>query len=340
MFDNTVPLLIAGALAVALGIVANFSVHRVPKLDVKHKTVVITGGSIGIGYAMAVEFCRRGAHVVLIARRKELLETAVTNIKKTKGCEKATITYFVCDVTAGGEALQRNLVQPTCKWSAQQTNGSGSVDILVCNAGFSYPARFQDIPEDKARSMMDVNFWGSVDVVRQVLPVMHKQNSGRIVLVSSMTSGAPVAGFTMYAATKSAIKSFAAALDMENAARGIRVQVLNPPGVATPGFALENQVKSEEWKEICAMGGATPFTSEQVAEATGSQIENYKFQIYTGFDGFLLRLATAGMDPPTSSGRLLLEVALSGIVRLVAPVYTKLHYGIVRSVLKRQKVIS
>jgi len=324
---------LAAAAACLVAATAMFTTHRVPSLNVKGKTVLVTGGSTGIGLEIARELAKRGAFVVISARRKDVLDAAAKNINDDVPGNRASCVTM--DVTK--ESSIAAAVKEACLFSAK-AGGSGHIDVLVCNAGHSYPARFQDIPKDVCTGMMEVNFFGCVNVVREVLPDMQSRRSGRIMLVGSMAGSAPVAGFTVYSASKAAVRAFAAALDMENAARGIRVQVLNPPDVATPGYEEEMKHKSEECKQISALGGNVPFKAVDVAKTACDGIKDFTFQVNHGQDGFLLGIGSAAMDPPTSTAKLLLEVTVGGLIRLVACVYTKLHYGIVFNVLKKEKL--
>jgi 3-dehydrosphinganine reductase len=331
------PLAIAAAVAAAaVTLVAAVVVQRVPRLELRGKTALVTGGSAGIGLAVAQELARRGAHVVIAARRQDVLTEALATINAiaTEPNGGAVVaTSVVMDV--GDESSVATGVAAACQWS-KQNGGTGAIDVVVCNAGFGYPSRFLDIPADVARRMMDVNFFGCVNVVRRVLPRMQERKAGRIVLVSSMAGSVHLAGFTVYSATKAAVRAFAASLDQENAARGVRVQVLNPPDVATPGFDTSNEIRCEENRRICQGGGDKTFTADAVARATVDNMQRYTFQINVGMDGWLLGLGTANMDAPTSLPRLLLETAAGGVVRLVMACYARLHYGIVRTVLREE----
>lgn len=323
---------IAGVLTTTVIGVIIFTVHRVPKLSLKGKRVLLTGGSTGIGLEMAKEFVRKGAHVVISARREDVLRSATAEInaeaKTTSLLHPAH--YVVMDV--GNEQS----VKDGSLRALSLLGNIPSFDVVVCCAGFSHPSRFLDCPPQTARNQMEVNYFGCVNVVRQVLPGMMEQRQGRIVLVSSMAGSAPIAGFTTYSPTKAAVRAFAQALDMEYACLGIRTQVVNPPDVETPGYQHENLVKSEECKQICALGGASPFTARSMAEACVAGIERYSFQVNLGFDGVLLGYGTAGMEPPTSAFDLTMQFMFGGIIRLVGTVYTRLHYNIVRSVRRNE----
>ena len=312
---------------------AMFAVHRVPRLDVRGKTVLVTGGSTGIGFEMARELAKRGALVVICARRADKLAEAAKSINAELG--KDVVKDVTMDVTKASNI--KAAVAEACRFSASKPNGSGHIDVLICNAGYSFPARFQDLPVEKGTGMMEVNFFGCANVVREVLPDMQQRRSGRVLLVSSMGGICPIAGFTIYSASKAAVRAFAASLDMENAARGVRVQVINPPDVQTEGFEEENKHKSEECKQISQSGGQ-PWKATDLAKVACDGIRDYSFQINCGHEGFLLGIAAAGMDPPTSTGKMVVETLFGGVVRLIAAIVTKTHYNIVFNVLKKEGV--
>lgn len=324
-------LALAGCVAV-LVVAALVLKHRVPRLNLAGRTALITGGSTGIGLELAKQFAKKGAHVVIAARRKAVLETAVAEI--TRVAPTAKVSFVTMDV--GDAAAIAAGVTEARQWSAK-VGGTGEIDVLVCSAGFSIPSRFLDISDENARRMMDINFFGCTSVTKAVIGRMYERKAGRVVLVGSMGGAAPVCGFTYYGATKAALKAFAASLDMESASRGVRIQVINPPDVNTPGFEEENKMKSPECKEVCAMSNSVMDPSEFAAGCV-EKIERYTFQINVGFDAWALGTAVAGMDPPSDEVQLLAEVCLGGILRLVSSVYTFLHYRIVRKVHKKEGI--
>ena len=313
-----------------VGFVALLSliVQSAPKMSLQHRRVLITGGSQGIGLAIATLLARRGCRVVITARGVDQLNAAVMHINSD--VKPAHIVSFVAMDVSSQTAVEGSM-------SAVHQKLGGPPEIVICCAGFSYPTRFLDCPAAEAERMMQVNYFGCVNVVRSTLPAMLTGSFGRVVLVSSMASDARVAGFTLYSPTKAALMAFGQALDMEVACRGVRCQVVLPPDVETPGYAAENKVKSEECKRICAMGGVQPFSSQHMAEAVVDGVENYRFKITLGFDGFMMKVGTAGLSAPSSIGEVLVEVLLAGIVRLVGCVYTKLHYAIVKDVVQNER---
>ena len=357
MFDPfDIFLLVLGGLAFLFLIVMLVSVRGVPDFDFKGKTVFITGGSEGIGYSIADECVRRGAFVCIAARREDVLKDAVAKLSK-EAVAPNRVAYVAMDVTsepavaasatkvrewlrsvktttasARGGGAQTPLINGQQSAAVGDADALLAPDLIICNAGYSYPARFIDTPASQGPGMMNVNFFGCVNVVRAFLQAMLDRSAGRIVLVSSMAADAPVAGFTLYGASKAAVRAFAKSLDMENACRGVRCQVAFPPDVQTPGFDTENKVKSPECARICHKEQSELWTAAAAAAAIVDNIEAYSFQINIGFEGKLLGVLTAGSDPATSFLRLLTEVMFGGLLRLVMAVISMSHYSIVKGV--------
>ncbi|KAK7198219.1 3-keto-dihydrosphingosine reductase [Novymonas esmeraldas] len=322
--------LIAGAvvLGASVVLVAVWAVQRVPRWEWESSTVLITGGSVGIGLSTAEALARKQVpFLVLAARREAVLQEAVRQVEKVVAeCRSRTrVSYVVMDV-ADEASIAAGLAR-----AKAQCDGR-AVNLLVCNAGFAHPARFVDSTMAHARQMMEVNYFGCLAVLWKVLPEMLAMRRGRVVLTSSMVARAPIAGYTLYSATKAGLRAFAHSLDMENGCLGVRVQVVSPPDVETPGYAHENEVKSPECAAISSFGGATPFTAEAMAHAIVAGIEDYTFDITLGSDGVMLSYGSAGMEPATGVAALVVQSLLGGVLRLGLAVFSKIHYGIVKRV--------
>ncbi|KAG5490914.1 hypothetical protein JIQ42_00799 [Leishmania sp. Namibia] len=321
-------LAVASVLSTSLVITVWFAVQRVPRWEWETSTVLITGGSAGIGLATAKSLARKQVpFLVLAARRESVLREAVQQVKDVaEECHSRTrvsyVTMDVADEVSVATGLSR---------ARAQCDGR-PVNLVICNAGFAHPSRFLDSTMAQARQMMEVNFFGSLAVLWKVLPEMLELKRGRVVLMSSMVARAPIAGYTLYSATKAGLRAFAHSLDMENSFLGVRVQVVSPPDVETPGYAHENEVKSAECAAISSFGGAKPFTAEAMAQSIVEGIENYSFDITLGLDGAMLNYGSASMEPATSVAALLAQSVLGGVLRLGLAVFCKIHYGIVKKV--------
>lgn len=319
---------VAAVLGTSFVLVALWAVQRVPRWEWESSTVLITGGSVGIGLATAKSLARKKvSFLVLAARRESVLREAVQQVEKViDECRSCTrVSYVVMDV-----ADEASVVTGLARAKAQCDGRP--INLLICNAGFAHPARFVDSAMTHARQMMEVNYFGCLAVLWRVLPEMLEMNQGRVVLTSSMVARAPIAGYALYSATKAGLRAFAHSLDMENSCLGVRVQVASPPDVATPGYALENEVKSPECAAISSFGGAKPFTAEAMAQAIVDGITDYLFDITLGSDGRLLSYGSAGMEPATSVAALLAQSVLGGVLRLGLAVFSKIHYSIVKKV--------
>lgn len=311
-----------------------FATQSVPVWDFPSSTALITGGSSGIGLEIAKLLVRKNTkYVVIAARRVEMLMNALGELQKVKiDCQSTSEVYYVVMDVCSESSVKSGVAE------AQRLCGGSAISLLLCSAGFAKPRRFLESSMSDAEEMMKTNYFGCLRLMWEVMPSMVAQGRGRIVLTSSLAALAPIAGYTLYAATKAGLRAFAHSVDMENSCLGVRVQVISPPDVATPGFEMENKVKSPECVAISSFGGAKPFTAEAMAKKVVQGIQNYRFDITLGLDAIVLQQASAGMEPPTSAFDLLRETVCSGPSRLILAVYAKLHYRIVQHVRCHKRV--
>lgn len=188
------------------------------------QTLVISGGSSGIGKATASLFAERGWRVFELSRH---------------GVSADGITHIDCDVTS----------EESCREAvAHVLTQTDRMDVVISNAGFgiSGPVEFTDI-RDAARQM-DVNFMGAVRFTQAVLPQLRKQHSGRIIYTSSVAAILPVPYQSFYSASKAAINALALAMANEVREFGISVSVMMPGDVST-GFT-DARAKSSAGEEV------------------------------------------------------------------------------------------
>lgn len=183
------------------------------------KTVVITGASSGIGRSTALEMARRGAHVVLAARRAEPLERTAAECRAFGVRAQAIVT----DVTKPEQC-------------AALIASSGEIDVLVNNAGFAIFDAVAEARLEDLQSMMETNYFGTVHCTQAVLPSMLQRGSGTIVNVSSITGIMGFARMSGYCATKFAVIGFTEALRDEVMSRGVRVALVCPGTTDTEFF--------------------------------------------------------------------------------------------------------
>jgi NAD(P)-dependent dehydrogenase (short-subunit alcohol dehydrogenase family) len=182
------------------------------------KVALVTGGSAGIGLAVARRYAAEGAQVYLTGRRKDVVDAAASDIE-------GDVTGIVGDVAdlASLEALYATIAER-----------SGRLDVLVANAGGGQIVGLADITEEHYDATFDVNVKGLVFTVQKALPLL--SGGASVILVSSVAGINGLPGVSVYAATKAAIRNFARSWAIELAPRGIRVSALCPGPVATPGM--------------------------------------------------------------------------------------------------------
>jgi short-subunit dehydrogenase len=201
-------------------------------IDLNSKVVIVTGASSGIGEATARAFGQAGARVVLAARRLERLETLAHEIQSLgPGAQAAAIAADLSQL-----ADIQNLV-------AQTLQRFGRIDVLFNNAGFGRLGWLETLdPVKDIEAQLAVNLLGVIQTTRQVLPVMIEQKSGHVINMASMSAFVGTPTYSIYAASKFAVRGFSEALRREVAPWGIRVSVIYPGGVATE-FASHAGIK-------------------------------------------------------------------------------------------------
>lgn len=222
----------------------------------KQKTVVVTGASSGIGRAAALEFARRGANLVLAARRGELLE----NVAKECRALGADCKIVVTDVTQRADC--EHLIDM-----------AGSVDVLVNNAGFAIFDAIESARPDDLASMMQTNYFGTVWCTQAVLPQMLARGKGTIVNVASIAGIMGYARMGGYCATKFAVIGFSETLRDEVLRRGVRVAMVCPGTVETDFFE-----KAERGKMPGASRLILAIKPEKVARAIANAAEDGRYR--------------------------------------------------------------
>ncbi|WP_375769921.1 SDR family oxidoreductase [Archangium gephyra] len=184
------------------------------------KSAVITGGSEGIGLAIAAGLVEEGARVVLVARREDKLEEAVRKLG-------SHASYVVGDV-ASRETAERAV--------AAAVSRHGGLDLLVNNAGILRPGAIGTLSEEDVDAMFAVNVRGTVVFTNEAVKAMSGRKGAAILNISSAAGRRPLPYISIYGATKAAVQHLTQTWAIELAARGIRVNALCPGAIETPAF--------------------------------------------------------------------------------------------------------
>jgi short-subunit dehydrogenase len=230
----------------------------------------VTGGSAGIGLAVAKQLAARGSDVAIFARREAPLRAAVAEIAGQRRRPTQRVIWRRIDV-ADAEAVQRGLADAVAEL--------GAPDLLVNCAGRALPDYFERISLAQLDETMRINFYGCWHTIRALLPHM-RERGGYIVNVASLAGLIGIFGYTDYAASKFAVIGFSEALRNELAPHRITVSVLCPPDTETPGLQRENSSKPAETRAVSKAVRA--LSAEQVAEALLAGMAKRTFLIIPG----------------------------------------------------------
>lgn len=192
-------------------------------MELRGRVVVVTGASSGIGEATAVAFAKRGATVVLAARRLERLEELAERIERA-GSRALAVK---CDVIEP-EQLER--------LEDVVAEAFGGTDVLVNNAGIPGGGAFAELTYEQIEKVVRVNELGVLYGCRAFLPGMQRRGRGHIVNVASIAGRFAAPGAALYTATKHAVVAFSESLHYEAGDRGVLVTAVNPGFVDTEGF--------------------------------------------------------------------------------------------------------
>ncbi|MCX7788416.1 MAG: SDR family oxidoreductase [Spirochaetes bacterium] len=237
----------------------------------------ITGGSSGIGLAVAKELVRRKADVLLIARDRNRLEQAVRVLTPERVNASGRIELQPRVRTLSLDVGNPEQVKEHLLRAVQEF---GEPDFLLNCAGEAFPDYFDRIPDSLFEQTISVHLRGTWYVTKTLLPYL-KKNQGIIVNVSSLAGLVGVFGYTAYSAAKAGVIGFSEALRSELVSEGVQIAVLCPPDTDTPGFEKENRRKPPETKAISANAGV--LRPETVAEELFRGLSKGKFMIIPGF---------------------------------------------------------
>jgi len=241
---------------------------------------LVTGGSSGIGLAIAGELARLGSHVHLVARRADALEDARRALELARRDPARQVTAHPCDVSREDEV--RALF-------AELRAAGAMPAIVVCSAGATRPGCFADLPAAEVERLMRVNFMGTVHVLREAVPEMAARGEGQVLNVASLAALVGVFGMSAYCASKFAVRGLTECLRSELKPHGVTVSLLCPPDTDTPMLAAERAERPAETEALS--GSAGVMTAAQVAAAALRGLRRGQAVILPGFEGKALAAA-------------------------------------------------
>ena len=186
--------------------------------EVGGKSIVVTGGSLGMGLACARRFAAGGGRVMIVANDRASVDEAVEEI----GSHAAG---FVGDVRRGAD-MQAAMAEAAAR--------HGGIDILACCAGIQRYGTVVDTPEEVWDDVLDINLKGIFLAAKYAIPEMRKRGGGAIVAISSVQAFASQAGVAAYTASKGAINALVRAMALDHAGENITVNAVCPASIDTP----------------------------------------------------------------------------------------------------------
>lgn len=219
-----------------------------PENNFRDQVVVITGASSGIGKATAIEFAKRGADLVLAARRENALE------KTARECLKFGVRAIVVPTDVSEEAAVQAL-------AARAIAEFGQIDIWINNAGVYMMGEIKDTPVEAMRRLLDINFFGMVHGCKAALPYMLGRGEGHIINTGSQAGKMAYRYAGTYCASKFALTAFSDALRQELYGSGVDVSIVMPNSTDTPLFHYAANYAGRAIKPMDPIS-----TAQQVAE--------------------------------------------------------------------------
>jgi 3-oxoacyl-[acyl-carrier protein] reductase len=201
-------------------------------LQLKGKRAVITGGSKGIGLAIAMRFAKEGAIPVLVSRSAETLEKAALAIQQETGIVAQTVAVDL----ATQEGIEKLM------------SSAGEIDILVNNAGAIPGGSLADVSDDKWRQAWELKLFGYINLIRAVLPAMEQRGSGVISNIIGMAGAAPRAEYICGATANAALIAFTQAVGGTSPRKGVRVFGINPS--PTRSDRMEGMLRMQATKKL------------------------------------------------------------------------------------------
>lgn len=278
---------------------------RATIVPIQNRHVFISGGSSGIGLALAHHAVAQGAKVSILARNITNLEKAQEEIQLATG-----ISVNICCADVRDAAALTKIIE-----------NAAPIDVLICNHGIFIPKELEVQEIEDVKATLDINVMGTFNLIKAALPGMKKKIketgvAGSIAIMSSQAGQVGLYGCTAYSASKFALRGLAEALQQEVINDNIRVTSIFPPTTDTPGLTGVNKIVPEVTDLMIA--SATPaMKTNDVAKIFLKGIREGSFIVPCNFLGSVVAIATAGLSPQPSVLSAFFEVSFAGLMRFL-----------------------
>lgn len=298
-----------------------------PKRKLAGKHVLITGGSSGIGKAAALQCAKEGANVTIIARNVNVLEEARQDIEQFVKSKEQFVRVLQLDVS-NSEA---------CMETLNRVDNSDPVYMLINCAGLAICGTLENLSQQSINTMINVNLMGTINVTKSLVAAMKTRKAGIIVNVSSQGGLLGIYGYSVYAASKFAVRGFSEALDMEVRPYGIYVTVALPPDTDTAGFAVENLSKPKETQLISEAAGLEQ--PQVVGERLVADALAGHFFSYVGLESYMVTNICSGFAPVHCLTTVYWQAFILGPLRVVSSIVSQHFHSIVYKCYKKKQSI-
>ncbi|CAL5219959.1 g1893 [Coccomyxa viridis] len=282
------------------------------------KHVFITGGSEGIGFALAQLFVEQGAKVTLASRSKDKLEHAQTLLQATS----AAAQLLTCATDVGSwEQVQKSVRQAEAHF--------GPLDVVIANAGMPSSKMFEELTVEDYEELNRVNYLGVIYTVKAGYASIKRGASrkGHILIVSSLSGFVPLPGQTAYSATKFALRGFADALQIELRGSGVQLHIAYPGMTQT---AMLDAMDARTRGLIGELPGVTVYPCEQVARLMLKGMEQRRYVLR--FPDFLSTWICAGLG---GTSELCLPVVVTAFLAPLVVIFMQAYRWLILRALRR-----
>ncbi len=245
--------------------------------SIKGNNILITGASSGLGKQLALDCAKEGGIPILLARNESKLIETQNKIKSIISPEESNkIKYYVCDIT--NETQVKNTINNIIK-------ENNKIDIIINCAGYAIFKSFENTTNKEVRELMETNLYGTLNIIRQVLPYLKKENKGHIVNISSVCGLNAFPDMSAYSMSKFAVTGITQALYYELKPQNIEVSLICP-GAFNSNIFNHSSFKDVELKTRNLM------SVENISKKCIKSIKKNKFETIIPFRSKILNIAS------------------------------------------------